>query len=176
MKRFWIFVMIAGIAVLAMSAFQFMTRPSSGDPAPSFALQTIDGSTMTLDDFRGRPLIIHFWATWCGVCVHEFPALMRLARDLAPEGLAVAAVSEEGKPGDKAVREFFRGEKPPFPVLIDGDGSVADAYRSWGVPETVMVDRNGFIVWRRAGAIDWDDHDVRAYIRASMGGDRPTVE
>ena len=168
MKRFWILVLTAGIAIMAMSAYQYLTRPSQGDPAPAFALPAMDGTTATLEQFRGRPLLVHFWASWCGVCVQEFPSLVRMAEAMAPEGVAVVAIAEDGERGDDAVRAFFRNGTPPFPVLFDRDGAVADAYQSFGVPESFLIGKDGIIAWRHAGPIDWDDHDVRARIRALM--------
>lgn len=164
MKRLWIIALIAGIAIAAMSAFQVLTRPSRGDPAPAFALTALDGRAIALEQFRGRPLLLHFWATWCGVCRAEFPALVRLARDLGPEGLAVLAISEDREEG--AVRAFLRGSEGGLDVALDRGGEVADAYRSWGVPESILIAGDGIIAWRRSGAVDWDDHDVRAKIRS----------
>ena len=168
MKRFWILILTAGIAIMAMSAYQYLTRPSQGDPAPAFALPAMDGSTFALGDFKGRPLLVHFWASWCGVCVQEFPAILRLANDMGSEGLAIVAIAEDGEQGDPAVRAFFRGETLPFPVLFDRDGATADAWQSFGVPESFLIGTDGLIAWRHAGPVDWDGHDVRARIRAAM--------
>lgn len=166
MKRFWMFILVAGIAIAAMSAFQYLTRPSRGDPAPAFALTAFDGRSVALDEYRGKALLLHFWATWCGVCRAEFPAIDRLVREMGPEGLEVLAISEDREEG--VVRAFLKGAAGEITVALDHGGKVADAYQSWGVPESVLIGPDGVIAWRRSGAVDWDNHDVRANIRALM--------
>ena len=156
-----------------MSAFHFFSRPSRGDPAPSFSLRSMSGAEIALDDFRGRPVLLHYWATWCGVCRQEFPSLIAFAREMAPEGLVLLAISEDGAGGEGAIDEFFRFESPPFPILLDPEGAAADAYMSWGVQETVLVDSDGLIMWRRAGPVDWNGPEMRALVREVAATAKP---
>lgn len=169
MKRFWILVAIAGIAFVARPAYHFLMRPSHGDRAPPFSLPTIDGSTLSLESLRGRPVLVYFWATWCGICRKNFPTFSRMARAAAAEGVSVLAISEDGEGNDQMVESFLStlAQAPPT-VLLDREGTVADEYQSVGVPDSVLIDANGIIVWRRSGGIDWDDHDVRAMMRAAI--------
>ena len=74
-------IAIAGIAILAMSALQYLTRPGRGDVAPLFSLSALDGKSISIEDFRGKPVLLHFWATWCGSCIKEMPSLSRLDKD-----------------------------------------------------------------------------------------------
>ncbi|MFH0800301.1 MAG: TlpA disulfide reductase family protein [Pseudomonadota bacterium] len=164
MKRFWIFILIAGIAIVAMSALQYLNRPKVGEAAPPVELSSVAGPVVSLAEFKGRPVILHFWATFCGACVSEFPSLARLARAFEPEGLAVVAISEDGPNGMGDLRSFLRATEPPFPVLTDLDGRVADTYQSYGVPETFFIDKSGIIAKRINNSVDWDDEGVRAEV------------
>lgn len=169
MKHFWIAIAIAAFVVLAASVCQFLNRVDSGDVAPLFSLQNLAGETISLEQYRGRPILIHFWAKWCGVCRQELPFLERFARDAASEGFVVLSISEDGEENKEAVRTYL-GETPlSMVVLFDRNGSVADTYQSFGVPESFLVDKSGMIVWRHDGPIDWNNSTVRAKIRALVG-------
>ena len=168
MKRLWIFVLITGIAIAAVSVFQYLTRLGEGDLAPGFELISIDSRSVSLSGYKGRPVLLHFWASWCGPCRQEFPALSRLQRDFAKDGLAVLAVSEDKEIA--AVRAFVDFARPDFTVLLDDEGRVADAYQSWAVPETMLIDGRGTIVWRHAGPVDWDSRKARERVRELTGG------
>ena len=165
MKRIWIVFLIAGAAILAVSAYQYLTRPDRGDLVPAFRLPAIDGQTVSIEQFQGAPLLVHFWASWCSPCRQEFASLNRLHRDFKDKGFVIIAVSEdEGEGGDGAVRSFLEFHPVSFLVLMDRHGRVADAFRSWGVPESILVDREGRIAWRGAGARDWDSRQARDMI------------
>lgn len=166
MKRLAILIIIAGIALVAMSAFQYFLRPGSGDIAPQFVLKTIDGDEISSEALEGKPLIVHFWATWCVFCRDEFPSLTRLARDKKADGLVVLGISEDGEGGEKAVRTFLKGLDPSFPILMDEDGSVADAFGSFGMPDSILVSPGGFIARRLEGTFDWDSKEARGLVDA----------
>ncbi len=163
MRKLWIAAIAAGIALLAMSALQYLTRPGEGDVAPGFKLRSLDSKIVSLDSFRGRPVILHFWASWCGACRQEFPSLARLQSDFEGEGLAVLAISLDESREEAAA--FAASVKSGMIVLLDPDGEVGDSYQSFAVPETFFINKEGKIVWRRAGPIDWDSPDVRARVK-----------
>jgi peroxiredoxin len=173
MKRFWIFVSIAGAALIAVSAYQYLTRPSAGDLAPGFKLPTIDGTQVSSTEFSGRPMLIHFWATWCGPCRVEFPSLARLHKRFSDTDFAIIAISEDGDGAPSAVRAFLSVNPVGFPVLIDEVGAMADEYMAWGVPESLLIDRSGKIVWRGSGAIDWDAPQAVTAVKALVDGKVP---
>ncbi len=164
MRKLWIAAIAAGIALVAMSALQYLTRPDEGDLAPGFKLRSLDSEVVSLDGFRGRPVILHFWASWCGACRQEFPSLARLQSDFEEEGLAVLAISlDESR--EEAAAFAASVIKSGMVVLMDTDGTVADSYQSYAVPETFLIDRDGRIVWRRAGSVDWDSAEARARVK-----------
>lgn len=163
MKLFWIFIAIAGLAILTISTYQYVTRIGAGDSAPQFELKSIEGKFESLGSYAGRPIILHFFASWCGSCREEFPSLIRFAKNPANSQVAILAISEDRDAS--AVIKFLGNAKPEFPVLIDDDGSVADAYYSYGVPETFLIGKDGTIFWRNDGPINWDKESVREHIR-----------
>ncbi len=164
MKRFWIIVLIAGFAFVALSAFQYINRPGSGDIAPAFSLPTLKGDSIAFTEFAGKPRIVHFWATWCNYCRTEFPSMNRLYDLYKDKGLMIFAISEDGEDGDDAVRYFLRETDIDFPVLLDRTGKVADDYKSFGMPESLIVAPDGVIVERFTGAVNWDSDKVRKVI------------
>jgi cytochrome c biogenesis protein CcmG/thiol:disulfide interchange protein DsbE len=163
MRKVWIFVIIAGIAIVAMSAFQYLTRPGAGDVAPLFALDSIEGKQVELAGFAGRPVLLHFFASWCGPCRAEFPQLSAVQDEFEEEGLAVLGVAEDEEM--RPIRVFVEMTKPSFPVLLDMEGKVADSYMSYAIPETIFVDREGMIRWRHAGPVEWKGPAARARIK-----------
>lgn len=159
MKRFWIAVLAAGIALSAVSALQYLMRPKAGDPAPDFRLPSIHSGEVSLSGYEGRPVILHFWASWCPPCLEEFPSLVELERDFRDRGLVVLAVSQDEDP--EAAAAFARGAGAGFPVLLDSEMHVTDAYLNRYVPETIFIDDRGVIVERHAGPLDWGSQEVR---------------
>ena len=159
MRRIWIVFLIAGIVLIAVAAFQHLMRLGKGDPAPLFALPSMESSEVALEGYRGRPVIVHFFATWCGPCQAEFPALNQFQSDFEAKGLAVLAIAEDEDLN--ALKGFVDYMKPVFPVLVDSDAAVAESYRSYAVPETYLVDPEGTILWRHTGPVEWNDERVR---------------
>lgn len=98
---------------------------------------------MTPAEFRGRPLVLHFFASWCGPCREEAPVLRELTRAAAEQGFAVVGVAVRDEPG--AAARFLAEEALAFPVGVDGDGAVSRSYRVIGPPTTFFVDSDGVV-------------------------------
>lgn len=162
-------LVIAGTAFIAMSAFHFCSGVPIGEEVPRFELDGIDGSYIALDRLKDRAVLIHFWASWCSPCATEFPSLVRFSKDY--DGLIdVVAISENSLSDRAAVNKFIRDSRAEFHVGIDKDGAIADLYRSYGVPESFLVDRDGRLLWHASGAVDWDDRSLRSKISAMLEG------
>jgi peroxiredoxin len=125
-----------------------------GDKAEEFRLPTTDGRMISLSDYRGTVVMVHFWATWCPPCVEEIPTLDRLARMFSSKDLELLAVSvDEG--GAAAVNAFMRRNSLSLPVLLDPRRTVARRYGTFKYPETYIVDGRGIVRYKAIGARDW---------------------
>ena len=152
--------------------------PLKGKPAPDFTLQDLSGKKVSLADFKGKAVLINFWATWCGPCKVETPWLVELRNQYAAKGFEVLGISAEGddlQPGDKegwakdkaAIAKFVKEEKMPYPVLIDGD-SISKPYGGIdAMPTSFYVDRSGNVVSVQLGLTSKDE--MEANIRKSLG-------
>lgn len=125
-------------------------RAQEGQPAPDFTLQAADGSTYRLSELHGRPVMINFWASWCGPCKDEMPAIEEAYRANKDSGFIVLAVNVEESAGK--VEPFVAKLQLTFPVLLDRSGAVAARYRVRSLPTTVFVRPDGVIDGMREGA------------------------
>lgn len=121
--------------------------------APSFSLPGLDSGTVTLRQFRGTPVVINFWASYCEPCKEEMPDLAEFARETP--GVAVVGVAVNDRPSDS--RAFARAVGVPFPLAVDRDAETAGEYGVIGLPVTVLVDRDGRIVTTVTGPVGPDD-------------------
>ena len=161
--RYLIVLMIAGI-LIGMSAYHYLTRLGEGDPAPNFSLPNISGTKHSLEDYRGDIVALHFWATWCDTCLMENPAIEHIHRMYQKRGLRVLSILEDEHDPEATLQAYMTRTKLTFPVLFDPTGKVARAYQSYGVPETFFIDRNGVIIKRITGGIDWNGIPYMAFI------------
>lgn len=120
-----------------------LARAGVGTPAPDFEFTILDGRPVRLGDFRGRPLVLNFFASWCDPCKEEAPVVQALAAGAAAQGYAVVGVAINDARED--VARFMAGEGLTFPAGLDLDGKVHRAYRVIGPPTTFFIDRDGVI-------------------------------
>ncbi|MFK0377595.1 TlpA family protein disulfide reductase [Pandoraea sp. NPDC090278] len=131
---------------------------------PAFSLDGLDGKTYSLSQYRGRVVIVNFWATWCGPCREEIPAMGAVVRQYRQRGLALLAVNY--KEPATTVKPFV--DKLPIDgtVLLDTDGAVYKRFGSLGLPATYLVDRAGNARFWRMGELDWSDVGLHGHIEA----------
>jgi cytochrome c biogenesis protein CcmG/thiol:disulfide interchange protein DsbE len=153
-------VLIIGVVIVAVIVFvlfaglgkdpQHIDSPLIGKPAPPFALKAVgSGETIDLDSLRGKPVVLNFWATWCGPCYEEHPTLVANARVL-PNVQFVGVVFNDTE--DKIMR-FLAQRGTAYPTLVDGNGKTAIAYGVGGVPETYFINPAGTIVAKFEGPL-----------------------
>lgn len=152
--------------------------PLVNKPAPAFSLEDLSGKKVSLADYKGKAVLLNFWATWCGPCKLETPWLIELRNKYAAQGFEVVGISTEGddlaasdKEGwahDKtAIADFVKQMKVPYPILINGD-SLATAYGGLdAMPTSFFIDRSGTIIAARQGLTSEDD--IEANIQKSLG-------
>ncbi|HXZ40100.1 MAG TPA: TlpA disulfide reductase family protein [Terriglobales bacterium] len=121
-----------------------------GDMAPDFALQSLDGKTVHLTDFRGKAVLLNFWATWCAPCKIEMPWFVELQKQYGPEGLQIVGVAmDDASP--KEIADFAKDMGVNYPVLI-GKEAVGDAYGGVQfLPESFYIDRKGKVLDKAFG-------------------------
>jgi thiol-disulfide isomerase/thioredoxin len=142
------------------------TTPLNGQQAPNFTLQDLKGQKVSLASFKGRPVIVDFWATWCGPCKMEIPWLEELQKQYAPQGLEIIGISADDLDKDdpaklftekREISDFATKMHMNHPVLLDAD-AIAD---SWGgvdaLPTTFFIDRSGKIVASTVGLAPRDE-------------------
>jgi peroxiredoxin len=124
-------------------------RVGVGDVAPDFTLEDLDGQRVSLADYRGRVVVVDFWATWCPPCRMVMMALDSFYEKQRNSGVVLLAINQEEKPG--WVRRKMGSRKHSFRVLLDQDGQVGGAYGVSAIPALVMVDQKGRIAWINVG-------------------------
>jgi peroxiredoxin len=124
--------------------------PQAGKAAPDFKLQDPGGKTVELKQYRGRPVLLNFWATWCAPCKEEMPELEQLYRQYENQGLVVLGVSVDDSSSVKQVPGLLKEGNPSvgsytFPIALDEKQEVTRQYKLFGVPSSFFVDRDGVI-------------------------------
>lgn len=170
---------LAGLVVLLVVGAAWVTResrafPAPGVRAPSFSATTLSGDTVQLEDYRGLVVLVNIWATWCGPCREEMPSMQRLYDEFVQRGapFTILAVSVDAPAGRRDAGGNVGGDLAAFaeeldltfPILHDPAGEIQRIYYTTGVPESFVVDREGVIRLRIAGATEWDAPDRKALI------------
>lgn len=127
----------------------------AGTPAPTQAFAREDGSKVTVADFRGKPVLVNLWATWCAPCIAEMPALDRLAKAKAGE-MAVVGISQDLQGWAKVKPFLAKAKLQHMTILLDEEGALATTLGAPGLPYTVLYDADGKEVWRVNGPREWD--------------------
>lgn len=142
-----------GLTRVQASAINPSGRPPSpelGYRAPDFSLETLDGETVRLSDYAGKPVLINFWATWCGPCRAEIPSLESASRQFENRAVILGVNVQESP---TLVAPFVAELDMTYPVALDANASVALVYRVRAFPTSFFVDAHGVIVQIEAGAI-----------------------
>jgi cytochrome c biogenesis protein CcmG/thiol:disulfide interchange protein DsbE len=155
--------LVAGVVMTALFgvALAIKLRPQLnllevGSTAPDFkAVELPGGRPATIENYRGKVVLLNIWATWCPPCKVEMPSMERLHQKLAGTDFQLVAVSVDEE-DSSVVNKFVHEYGLTFPVLHDQDGSIRQIYQTTGVPESFVIDRDGVIVKKVIGAADWD--------------------
>jgi len=140
----------SGILLSGCSGSTSEYGPEIGKLAPDFTLTSLDGQEVSLSGLRGRPVLLNFWASWCGPCLMEMPFLQEIYPKWAGGGLVVLAVNLQEDPAK--VKEFLANAGLTLPVLLSPDNEVPLAYNIRGIPATFFIDTDGVIRDVKIGA------------------------
>ncbi|MGD2011093.1 MAG: TlpA disulfide reductase family protein [Desulfobacterales bacterium] len=166
-----IFLIVVGVGITVLlqtkdSSFDFSGTPRAkkGVDAPAFTLPGLDGSMVSLADYKGKTVLLNIWATWCPPCVAEMPSMEKLYQELKNEDFEILAVSIDVT-GSNEVAPFMKKHRLSFPALIDTQGTIKDLYQTTGVPESFIIDKDGIIAEKIIGPREWATPDVINYFR-----------
>ena len=140
-----------------------------GNIAPDFTLTDMQGQQVSLSQFRGKVVIVNFWATWCPPCREEMPSMEKLYRDYQDKGLVMLAVNVDEN-GKQAVAKFLQRTPHSFPILLDSENVAQNTYGVFRFPESFIIDRNGVVVEKIIGGRDWMTGSVFKLINFLLNG------
>jgi cytochrome c biogenesis protein CcmG/thiol:disulfide interchange protein DsbE len=163
LRQQWLAVLAIVLALLgALGTGAYVLRDELfpvevGSRAPAFRARTVDGrnEVRSLDDYRGKVVVLNVWATWCTPCIVEMPSFERLHRQFPNSDLRIVAVSIDDVVGGDSVRAFARGLGVTFDVLLDSTRAINRDYQVTGYPETFVIARDGTIRKKWIGPADW---------------------
>ena len=133
-------------------------------PAPDFTLPGLNGELIRLSDFKGNVILVNVWATWCPPCVYEMPSMEKLHQQFKSENFKILAVSIDS-PGAKAVAPFMKKHNLTFEALIDPAGTIQTAYGINAIPQSFIIDKQGNIIKKIIGPIDWATPEIFRFFR-----------
>lgn len=138
-------VLLIGLGVMIFNAFKSTGAPivEMNRPAPNFTLAAMGGGDLQLSDFKGKVVLLNFWATWCEPCVREMPAMQAVYEEYRDKGFEILAVNLGQDEG--TVRRFIESVGGKFPVVYDITGGVGDTYLVRNMPTSYFIDRNGVV-------------------------------
>ena len=155
--------MTARFAALLLAA---CTLPALAQTAaPPLSLAGTDGP-LTLERYRGKVVYLDFWASWCAPCQKSFPWMNRLQKEYAASGLQVLAVNLDAKRED--ANAFLARVPAQFALAFDATGASARAYTIKGMPSSVLIGRDGRLLWRHTGFNEADKAEIEAQIKAAL--------
>jgi DsbE subfamily thiol:disulfide oxidoreductase len=155
------------LETLTASAPDYKTIPKLQEikdhsPAPGFTLPAPGGRKISLNDYRGKVVLLNFWATWCPDCRTEMPAMDRLYREFKGQGFEIVAVNVKDKREDALA--FVKKNKISYPIMMDPEGEVGLLYGAFAMPTTYLIDRKGVVLARMWGSADWNSPAARKLI------------
>lgn len=127
-----------------------------GSPAPDLNLTTLEGKKISLSEYKGKPVLITFWTTWCGYCRNEMPIIQK-AYDQYKDRVQFLIVNATAEDDEQKVREFIKEKNYTFPVLLDKEGKGASDYGVKGLPTMFLLSPEGKVQLRKSGALEYDE-------------------
>ena len=174
----WAIVGVILVVVVAWVGRENYQPVITGAQAPTFTVTNMAGEEVSLDDYRGKVVLLNVWATWCPPCKEEMPSMQRLYEGLDDPDFEILAVSIDaprgqtdaaGRPGGD-LETFAEEYDLTFPILHNPSGSIQRTYQTTGVPESFILGRDGVIYKKVAGPTDWDASVNQELIRRLLDG------
>lgn len=165
------------VSLFIAAAFIFLSVPSDchaqgfdpllydssvGSKAPDFTLKDVSGKEVSLSSFKGKPVLLNFWATWCPYCRRERPHLNALHKDYKDKGLIILSVSTDQSTAK--LKDFMKNTPAEFIVLSDSGGSASSLFNVGGLPTSYLINREGIIKQRFVGFREWSEKGSKTLI------------
>ena len=156
---------------LMLSVLTYSSTASAGNNAPTFTLRDINKKEVSLEDYRGKVVLVNFWATWCGPCQAEMPHLQKMYAELEDQGFVVLSISADNARDASKVKPLIKRNRYTFPVLLDTDSTVLNQYNPESVlPYNVLIGKDGNIIWQKASYAPGEEVELRAKVVEALGG------
>jgi peroxiredoxin len=139
-------------------------------PTPEFSLSTPDGKKISLKDFRGKIVLLNFWASWCVPCREEMPAMEKLYQEYKQKNFVILAIAVKDRKQDAI--DFVKELKISYPVALDPEAQVGSLYGAWGLPATYLIGPNGEGLARGWGPAEWYGSGARKLVKDLLDGKR----
>ena len=156
MKHLWILLLCLMLATSTAQAREL--KPYQGGATPPLALKDLSGKTHKLEDYRGRVVLVNFWASWCPPCRAEMPSMQRLKEKMAGKAFTILAV-DMGEPA-AVVNTYLKEIHTDFSILLDTDGHALKAWKVFAFPTSYVIDSKGQIRYALFGPVEWDEADT----------------
>ena len=134
-----------------------VVSPKNEKIAPNFTLETVTGEKISLKDFKGKTVLLNFWATWCQPCKKELPSMQRIYEELSSEGVEVVAISIDRNKKER-VKQYIKNHNLTFPILLDPGQKVRKDYFILGLPTSYLIGIDGKLKGFISGAREWDSN------------------
>jgi cytochrome c biogenesis protein CcmG/thiol:disulfide interchange protein DsbE len=154
-------VLIALLVLLLSGCYSGSRPPRIGTPAPNFTAQDSE-QKFTLSDFRGKVVVLNFWASWCPPCIEETPSLVQLQHRLKNKGVTVVGISWDDD--SDAYHQFIKDHQIDFLTVRDSAQNSGKLYGTLKIPETYIIDRNGIIRRKFISSVDWSEPEIVEFL------------
>jgi len=135
-------ILVFSLAALSSCVFRPGATVDIGQPAPSFSLPDLDGREISLENFKGKIILLDFWATWCTPCRMTMPVVEKLSKEYPDDMVVLAVNMRESK---KTVDEYVFEQAISSQILLDANGAVSEAYGAYAIPMQFLIDRSGIV-------------------------------
>ncbi len=154
-KKLFIFALLLSFSALSQAT---SLKAFSGDPTPPpLQLKDLQGKLQKLDDYKGKVLLVQFWATYCGPCRKEMPTMNKMSQKLKNDGVPFKILAVDMGEPEADVRKFVDIVKPEFTILLDESGKSIQDWKVFAVPSNFIIDPQGKIRYTLFGGVDWTD-------------------
>jgi len=166
MKTLQVFILATLVALFALTAQAGELKPYKGKPLPDFSLLDLKGEKHSLSDYKGKVVLLNFWATWCPPCVKEMPSMQRLQDKYQGKDFEILAVNMGED--STTIEIFLQKMTINFPILLDSDGAILKQWKIFAFPTTFLVDKEGNIAYALFGGLEWDSPEAVAVVEELM--------